>query len=66
MINFYLCIIWPVIIAGLFFAYRFGKKRGWTGALLLLAGFICLVLAILWLIFGSFWPEILWVPYFAQ
>ena len=65
MINYFLCIVWPVIIFGSVLAYRYGKKR-WGGIaswLFPAAYLLVVVLALRFLLFGETWWEILLTPY---
>jgi len=67
MFNFFLCIIWPVLIFGSMGAYKLGKRNwGQQGSLLMMVGFWIICVLILVGIFQEFWLDVLWIPYFAQ
>ena len=67
MFNFFLCIIWPVLIGGTVAIYIGVKKLGKKAVALLLSFvYIVFCLILLRLIFGEYWIDILWIPYFAQ
>ena len=65
MFNFFMCILWPLLIGGTFGAYKFGKKR-WEikGAVLLPIAFVVLffLLLILWL--REYWWQIFIPTYY--
>lgn len=67
MINYFLCIIWPVLIFGSIGAYKLGKRSGGLKvSILMMAGFWLICISILMGVFGKWWLDFLWMPYFAQ
>ena len=64
MFNYYLLIIWLVLILGTIGTYRLGKEQwGIKGSLLLSVGFISAVKVILRLLFNDDWLGYLLVPW---
>ena len=71
MVNFALCIIYPLIILGALVGFRIGKREGnrRRGVLMAIAGgvFVSALLALLSLIlFRELWWQIFIIPYFGQ
>jgi hypothetical protein len=57
MLNFFLCIIWSLLIFGTIGAFIMGKKRlGSKGAWLLAVTYVVVAILVMWLVFG----EVLW------
>jgi hypothetical protein len=66
MWNFFLLILWPILIGGCYFSYKIGEDRwGRKGALLLPVAFTGVYFFTLWAILGKYWWQSMFHIYLA-